>query len=70
MAIVQEAGFDVSKADWLRHQAKQTLDLNDEELEKVAGGESDLESCSQFVSGGNGCAMALRIPLIMRTQKQ
>ncbi len=38
VAIAKEAGFDVSKADWLRYQAKQTLELNDEELEGVAGG--------------------------------
>ena len=34
LAIVQEAGFDVSKADWLKHQGE----LSDEELEGVAGG--------------------------------
>jgi predicted ribosomally synthesized peptide with nif11-like leader len=39
VVIAMEAGFDVSKADWLRHQAKQTLELSDEELEVVAGGE-------------------------------
>jgi len=38
MAIAKDAGFDVSKADLLRHQANQTLELSDEELEKVAGG--------------------------------
>jgi predicted ribosomally synthesized peptide with nif11-like leader len=39
VAMAKEAGFDVSKADWLRYQAKQTLELNDEELEEgVAGG--------------------------------
>ena len=38
VAIAQEAGFDVSKADWLKYQAKQTLALSDEELEGVAGG--------------------------------
>jgi predicted ribosomally synthesized peptide with nif11-like leader len=38
MAIAKEAGFDVSKADWLKYQAKQTLELSDEELEGVAGG--------------------------------
>ena len=37
-AMAQEAEFDVSKADWLKHQAKQTLELSDEELEGVAGG--------------------------------
>jgi predicted ribosomally synthesized peptide with nif11-like leader len=38
VAIAKEAGFDVSKADWLKHQARQTLKLTDEELEGVAGG--------------------------------
>ncbi len=38
LAIAKDAGFDVSKADWLRYQAKQTLQLSDEELEGVAGG--------------------------------
>ena len=37
VAIAKEAGFDVSKADWLKYQAKQTLELSDEELEGVAG---------------------------------
>jgi predicted ribosomally synthesized peptide with nif11-like leader len=41
VAIAKEAGFDMSKADWLRYQANQRLlvkDLSDEELEGVAGG--------------------------------
>ncbi len=38
VALAKEAGFDVSKADWLKYQAKQTLELSDEELESVAGG--------------------------------
>ena len=38
IALAKEAGFDVSKADWLKYQAKQTLELSDEELEQVAGG--------------------------------
>jgi len=37
LAIAKEAGFDVSKAAWLRYQARQTLELSDEELEGVAG---------------------------------
>ena len=37
-AIAKEAGFDVSKADWLKYQAQQTLELSDEELEGVSGG--------------------------------
>ena len=38
VALAKEAGFDVSKADWLKYQAKQTVELSDEELEGVAGG--------------------------------
>ncbi len=34
--IAKEAGFDVSKSDWLGYQAKQTLELSDDELEEVA----------------------------------
>ena len=38
VAIAKSAGFDVSKADWLRYQANQTLELTDDELEGVSGG--------------------------------
>ena len=38
VAIAKEAGFDVSKADWLKYQARQTLELSDAELEGVSGG--------------------------------
>ena len=41
LAIAKEAGFDVSKAAWLKYQANQTLELSDEELERVAGGQGD-----------------------------
>ena len=36
--MAKDAGFDVNKADWLKHQAQQTLELSDEELEGVSGG--------------------------------
>jgi predicted ribosomally synthesized peptide with nif11-like leader len=38
VAIAKDAGFDVSKADWFKHQANQTFELSDEELENAAGG--------------------------------
>ena len=40
LVIAKDAGFDISKADWLRYQAKQTIELSDEELELegIAGG--------------------------------
>ena len=47
--LAKEAGFDVSRSDWLKYQAKQTLELSDEELEDVAGGAAN--NCSQ----GYGC---------------
>ena len=33
LALAQEAGFAVSNADWLKFQARQTLELSDEDLE-------------------------------------
>ena len=45
VALAREAGFDVSQADWLRYQAKQTIELSDEELEDVAGGRNFLNAC-------------------------
>jgi predicted ribosomally synthesized peptide with nif11-like leader len=38
VATAKEAGFDISKADWLKYQARQTLELNDNDLEDAAGG--------------------------------
>jgi predicted ribosomally synthesized peptide with nif11-like leader len=52
VAMAQEAGFDVSKADCLRHQAKQALELSDDELEDVAGGGNNPRRCSFSISWG------------------
>ena len=38
VALAKEVGFDINKADWLKYQAKQTIELSDEELEGMAGG--------------------------------
>ncbi len=38
VAIAMEAGFDLSKADWLNSQAQQMNQLSDADLERVAGG--------------------------------
>ena len=46
LAIAKEAGFNISKADWLKYQAQQTLELSDEELEGAAGGSSGYRGCS------------------------
>ncbi len=41
VAMAKDAGFDVSKADWLKYDAQQALELSDEELEGVAAGAWD-----------------------------
>lgn len=38
LALIRSEGFDVTKAELLRYQARQTLEMNDQELEGVAGG--------------------------------
>ena len=48
--LAKDAGFDVSKADWIKHKAKQALELSDEELEAVAGGKKWTED-----AGGSFC---------------
>ena len=60
VAIAKEAGFDVSKADWLKYQANQTLELSDEELERVSGGvEVTIDLCSaRGTCGTNRCSCA------------
>ena len=62
VALAKEAGFDVSKADWLKYQAQQTLELSNEELEAVSGGRggsfaAGAAGCnqSQWISGGGRC---------------
>ena len=38
VVIARDAGFDVSKSDFLEYQTRHTLELSDEELEGVSGG--------------------------------
>jgi predicted ribosomally synthesized peptide with nif11-like leader len=57
VALAKEAGFDVSKADWLKYQAKQTIELSDEELEGLGGGaNTDFYDCV-MVCNNEGCNM-------------
>ncbi len=56
VAVAKEAGFDVSKADWLKHQAKQTLELSDEELEVATGGGALKRLLSMAIGGALQCA--------------
>jgi predicted ribosomally synthesized peptide with nif11-like leader len=48
-ALVKEAGFDVSKADWLSYQEEQSLELSDEELVDVAGGKGPMSRSPKIV---------------------
>lgn len=43
VALARAAGFDVSKEDWFRHQARKNLELKDEQLSGVAGGKADTD---------------------------
>ena len=52
LAIAKEAGFSFSKADWLKYQAQQTLELSDEELEGVAGGTVGVGQIAGLVMSG------------------
>jgi predicted ribosomally synthesized peptide with nif11-like leader len=58
VAVAKEAGFDVSKTDWLKYHAKQTLELSDMELEVVAGARKDNKDSTdvddQQWCGGDG----------------
>ena len=56
VALAKEAGFDVTNADWLKHQAKQTLELSDEELEGMAGGDT-FHPCGDYVSTFYPCTL-------------
>ncbi len=38
VAIAKEAGFEVTKAEWLKAQASQILEMSDEDLAGVTGG--------------------------------
>ena len=49
VALAKDAGFDISKADWLKYQAGQTLELSDEELEGVAGGDGTVGWCCEVM---------------------
>ena len=52
VTLAKEAGFDVSKEDWLKYQANQTMELSDEDLEGVAGGkQTDWCDCVFFTLG-------------------
>ena len=54
VAMAQEAGFDVSKADWLSHQATQILELSDEELAGVTGGQVEEGWWDRLFGSSNG----------------
>ena len=43
VAIAKDAGFTITAADLLRADAQAILELNDDELEKVAGGDAILK---------------------------
>jgi len=51
VALAKEAGFDVSKTDWLNHQARQVSEVNDADLESFAGGRGSNKPSCQNCTG-------------------
>ena len=51
VAIANEAGFDISKADLIRNEATQALELSDEDLEGVSGGSLTVALCIMTAVG-------------------
>ena len=64
VAIAKDAGFTITAGDLLRASAQAILELKDEELEKVAGGQNNLRSRiagtdSLFIVGPNFSSIML-----------
>ena len=56
VSMAKDAGFDVSKTDWLRYQENHALELSDEELEGVAGGKNGGNNdCTWGPAGAGSC---------------
>ena len=62
VALAKEAGFDISKDDWLKYRLEQPFELSDYELEALSGGgapppsgggamTSPLDTCCQGTGG-------------------
>jgi predicted ribosomally synthesized peptide with nif11-like leader len=51
LAIAKDAGFVISKDVWLKFQAQQTIEMSDEELENVAGGQGEYRVGLKCVTG-------------------
>jgi predicted ribosomally synthesized peptide with nif11-like leader len=45
VTIANEAGFALSKEDWLKYQSSKTIELSDADLETTAGGVGWLTQC-------------------------
>jgi predicted ribosomally synthesized peptide with nif11-like leader len=58
VAIAKEAGFNLTKGDLIRYQARQVLELTDEELEGAAGGaRKQTEGANRWSCLGGSCAV-------------
>lgn len=55
IALAKESGFNTDNTDWLRHQAQRILQLSDEELETIAGGEPHIADKALKASGCFNC---------------
>lgn len=58
-AVARDAGFDVSKAEWLAYQNQDVTELGDEQLEGVAGGFFKSQGQQDTFSGGAGTTITI-----------
>jgi predicted ribosomally synthesized peptide with nif11-like leader len=65
VAIAKEAGFDVSKADFLNFQPNQAIDLSDEELENVSGGVTPLAAAMAWVVGAEAVGIGVGLGVLL-----
>ena len=63
VAIAKEAGFDVSKADFLNFQPNQAIELSDEELENVSGGVTPLAAAMAWIVGAEAVAIGVAMTI-------
>lgn len=50
LTLIKEAGFDVSKDDWLSHEANLSSVLDDDSLDDVQGGMSDKRAAKKVIA--------------------
>lgn len=48
VTIAQSAGFEISKAEWLKYESRESSELSDNQLEAIAGGENRSTETAEY----------------------